>query len=100
MVLSGMAAISISGQVSADAASDYTTNCNSCHNVAIAPALQAPGVGDKAAWAPRIAKGMDALYHTALNGSSVNPVMMPRGGSSLGDDALKAVVDYMVSQSK
>ena len=93
MVLSGMAAISISGQVSADAASD-------CHNVAIAPALQAPGVGDKAAWAPRIAKGMDALYHTALNGSSVNPVMMPRGGSSLGDDALKAVVDYMVSQSK
>ncbi|MBT7307808.1 MAG: hypothetical protein HN842_06295 [Gammaproteobacteria bacterium] len=60
----------------------------------------APGVGDKAAWAPRIAKGMDALYHTAINGSTVNPVMMPRGGSPLKDSELKAVVDHMVAQSK
>ena len=75
-------------------------NCNSCHFAPIAPALQAPGVGDKAAWASRIAKGMDALYDTALNGSKVNPVMMPKGGSSLSDDAVKAVVDYMVAQSK
>lgn len=100
MVLGGVAAVSMSANVSADAAADYMGTCNSCHNIAVAPALQAPGVGDKAAWAPRIAKGMDALYATAINGSTVNPVMMPRGGSSLSDDRLKAVVDYMVGQSK
>lgn len=100
MMLGAVAAASISANAAADAAADYMAVCNSCHNIAIAPALGAPGVGDKAAWAPRIAKGMDTLYATAINGSTVNPVMMPRGGSSLSDDALKAVVDYMVAQSK
>jgi len=100
MVLGGIAAASISANAAADAAADYMANCNSCHFAPIAPALQAPGVGDKAAWASRIAKGMDALYDTALNGSKVNPVMMPKGGSSLSDDAVKAVVDYRVAQSK
>ena len=100
MMLSGVAAVSISTTAAASAEADYMANCNSCHNIAIAPALQAPGVGDKAAWAPRVAKGMDALYATSINGSTVNPVMMPRGGSSLNDEKLKAVVDYMVAKSK
>ncbi len=100
MMLGAVAASTLSVNAFADAAADYMGACNSCHNIAVAPALQAPGVGDKAAWAPRIAKGMDALYATAINGSTVNPVMMPRGGSSLSDDKLKAVVDYMVAQSK
>ncbi len=100
MALSVVAAASISANASAGAEADYMAVCNSCHNAAVAPALAAPGVGDKAAWADRVAKGMDALYNTAINGSTVNPVMMPRGGSSLSDDQLKAVVDYMVAKSK
>ncbi len=100
MVLGTVATTLFSANVFADAAADYMGACNSCHFSAVAPALGAPGLGDKAAWAPRIAKGMDALYNTAINGSTVNPVMMPRGGSALSDDALKAVVDYMVNQSK
>ncbi len=100
MVLAGVATTAMSANVSADAVSDYNSLCKSCHDKAIAPALAAPGVGDKAAWTDRIAKGMDTLYHTAINGSTVNPVMMPRGGSSLSDDAIKAVVDYMVAESK
>ncbi len=99
-ILTAAAAITLSANVFAGAEADFMANCNSCHNIAVAPALQAPGVGDKKAWAPRIAKGMDALYHTALNGSTVNPVMMPRGGSSLSDEKIKAVVDYMVSKSQ
>lgn len=100
MVLGTAATMLLSANAFADATADYMGACNSCHNPAVAPALAAPGVGDKAAWAPRIAKGMDALYGTAINGSATNPVMMPRGGSSLSDDKLKAVVDYMVNQSK
>ncbi|MBT3348028.1 MAG: hypothetical protein HOM84_03565 [Thiotrichales bacterium] len=99
-VVAGVVGIAISMGAAASAESDYLTSCNSCHTPAVAPALQAPGLGDKAAWAPRIAKGMDALYDTAFNGSKTNPVMMPRGGSALSDDALKAVVDYMVSKGK
>lgn len=100
MMLGAAAAMTLSVNAFAGAEADYMASCNSCHFIAVAPALQAPGVGDKAAWESRIAKGMDALYATAINGSSVNPVMMPRGGSALSDDALKAVVDYMVSKSK
>ncbi len=100
MVLAAVATASLSANASADAAADYAASCKSCHDAAIAPALGAPGVGDKGAWAARIAKGMDALYDVALNGSTVNPVMMPKGGSALSDEAVKAVVDYMVAQSK
>ncbi len=95
-----IAATTLSANVSAGAEADYMASCKSCHDPAIAPALAAPGFGDKAAWAPRIAKGMDALYNTAINGSTVNPVMMPRGGSTLSDDALKAVVDHMVAAAR
>jgi len=93
-------AMAASQSVIADAAGDFAAGCFACHSPATAAAVGAPGMGDKAAWAPRIAKGMDALYATAINGSATNPLMMPRGGTGLSDDALKAVVDYMVAQSK
>ncbi len=84
---------------SADGAALYQTNCFVCHGPT-APAVQAPQVGVKANWEARIANGMDALYTTAINGSTKNPVMAPRGGTALSDGELKAVVDYMVAQSK
>ena len=55
-------------------------------------------VGDKAAWAPRIATGKPALYKSALKGKGAMP---PKGGNAaLSDDAVKAAVDYMLAAAK
>jgi cytochrome c5 len=71
----------------------YTTTCLSCHGAAV---LGAPKLGDKAMWAPRIAKGVDALYKSSTDGLKMMP---PRGGNAgLKDEELKAAVDYMVSK--
>jgi cytochrome c5 len=71
--------------------------CQVCHT---ADFSGAPMVTDKGAWAPRIGKGKDALYASALKGL-VGPKgteMPARGGNSaLTDDQVKAAVDYMVA---
>jgi cytochrome c5 len=73
----------------------YTASCAACH---ASGAAGAPKLGDKAAWAPRIKGGNDGLYNSAINGKNAMP---PKGGNaSLSDADVKAVVDYMVSQSK
>jgi len=73
------------------------TVCTACHGPAGIP--QSPKIGDKAAWAPRIAQGMDVLYHSALNGK--NNIMPARGGNpALSDDEVKAAVDYLVKQAR
>ena len=73
----------------------YTASCAACH---ASGAAGAPKLGDKAAWAPRIKAGNEGLYNSALNGKNAMP---PKGGNaSLSDADVKAVVDYMVSQSK
>jgi cytochrome c5 len=54
-------------------------------------------VGDKAAWAPRVAQGVDALTASAIKGKGAMP---PRGGSSASDAEIKAVVTYMTNASK
>jgi cytochrome c5 len=68
--------------------------CSTCHGAGIAGA---PKVGDKAAWAPRIAQGIDALTANAIKGKGAMP---PKGGSSASDADIKAVVTYMVNASK
>jgi len=69
--------------------------CTACHGTGVAGA---PKFGDKAAWAPRIAQGKDALYNSALHGKNAMP---PKGGmASLPDADVKAAVDYMVSAAK
>jgi cytochrome c5 len=68
--------------------------CSTCHTPGIAGA---PKVGDKAAWAPRIAQGIDALTANAIKGKGAMP---PKGGSSASDADIKAVVTYMVNASK
>jgi cytochrome c5 len=69
--------------------------CFSCHDSGVAGA---PKLGDKAAWAPRIATGNDAMYATSLNGKGAMPA---KGGNpALSDAEVKAAVDFMVAQSK
>jgi len=78
-----------------DGATVYNTICTACHAAGLAGA---PKTGDKAAWAPRIATGMDALLKSATNGKNAMP---PRGGATdLTDDELKAAVEYLVGQAK
>ena len=79
----------------------YKTVCKNCHDAPMAAGVMSPELGKKEQWAPRIAKGMDALYEVAFNGSKVNPAMVPRGTcADCTDDELKAAVDYMVEKSK
>jgi cytochrome c5 len=73
----------------------YEAVCFVCHAAGVA---NAPKFADKAAWAPRIASGMDTLYHSVLNGKGAMPAK--GGNASLAEADLKAAVDYMVSQAK
>ncbi|MDX1336068.1 MAG: c-type cytochrome, partial [Gammaproteobacteria bacterium] len=57
--------VAASGAVMADGKAIYKQVCFTCHDAGIAGA---PKLGDKAAWAPRIATGMEALYATSING--------------------------------
>ena len=77
-----------------DAKSAYTASCFACHGTG---AAGAPKTGDKGAWTKRIAKGMSTLVDHAINGFQGMP---PKGGSSLSDEAVEAVVKYMVKESK
>jgi len=73
----------------------YDTTCMVCHATGVAGA---PKFGDKAAWAPHLVHGMDALLQSALKGKGAMP---PKGGNpSLSDDEVRAAVEFMVSQSK
>ena len=73
----------------------YDKACFTCHKTGVAGS---PITGNKEAWASRIATGIEALYSTALKGKGAMP---PKGGNmSLEDDAVKAAVDYMVSELK
>lgn len=72
----------------------YKQSCISCHGTGVAGS---PKMGDAAAWAPRIAKGNDALYNSAKNGVA-GTAMMARGTCVACSDAeLEAAVDFMIS---
>lgn len=77
----------------------YQASCVACHDAGIAGA---PKVGEKGQWAKRIAKGLDTLYASAVNGLQGSAGVMPaKGGNpALSDAEVKAAVDYMVVRSK
>ncbi|MEZ5478063.1 MAG: c-type cytochrome [Thiolinea sp.] len=70
----------------------YRGICFSCHDSGVA---NSPKPGDKAAWEPRIAAGIDALYNSVLQGKGHAG---QRRQSALSDDEIKAAVDWMVAQ--
>ena len=72
----------------------YKQACMMCHAAGVA---NAPKLGDKAAWAPRLAQGMPVLVQSAIKGKGAMP---PRGGSSASDADITASVEYMVNASK
>ena len=87
--------LAVSGSVLADGQKTYQATCQACHN---SGAAGAPKLGDKAAWAPRIATGIDAMLAVAIKGKGAMP---PKGAcAACTDDDLKAAIEYMVSQSQ
>ena len=79
----------------ADGKTTYDTVCTACHSTG---AAGAPKLGDKAAWKPRLAQGVNTLYASALKGKGAMP---PKGGNTATPDAaVKAAVDYMAAAAK
>jgi nitrate/TMAO reductase-like tetraheme cytochrome c subunit len=70
----------------------YAKNCAACHNA------MEPKLGDKAAWAPLLKLGDQALVDATIHGKGVMPA---RGGNaSLSDADIKAAVGYMTSAAR
>ena len=77
-----------------DGATIYNTVCGACHNTG---AAGAPKVDDKAAWAPRVGQGKDALYKSAIAGKGAMP---PKGGAAdLTDNELKRAVAFLANKA-
>ena len=73
----------------------YNSYCFACHTTGVS---QAPVLGDRSAWMPRLRKGVDVLYESTFNGLN----LMPARGTcaNCSDDELQATVDYMIEQSR
>jgi cytochrome c5 len=85
------------GGAAKDPETVYNSFCMACHGTG---ANNAPIFGNVEAWAPRIAKGIDALYESALNGFN-NGAMPPKGlCMDCSEDEIKATVDHIVAASQ
>ncbi|WP_417251786.1 c-type cytochrome [Castellaniella sp.] len=70
----------------------YKSACIACHSTG---AANAPKLGNKKAWEPIIARGMDEMMSVATHGKGAMPA---RGGTKADDATLRAAVEYMVSR--
>jgi len=69
----------------------FEAQCTTCHTAGL---LGAPKFGDAAAWAPRVAKGYDALLTSALHGKNSMPA---QGGGDYSDFEVGRAVVYMAN---
>jgi len=73
----------------------YEETCHICHDTG---AANAPKLGDKTVWGPRIAEGIDVLVKHAMEGYNAMP---PKGTCMTCDeDEIRKTVEYMVSKAK
>jgi cytochrome c5 len=85
----------IKGPIIRSAQEIYVQVCADCHD---GGALGSPVMGDKGAWASRVAQGMDTLVSHAINGFNKMPA---RGGDpDLTDEDVRKTVQYMVDALK
>ena len=75
----------------------YQTFCFACHATGV---NNAPVLGNLEHWAPRIAKGVEVLYESSING--FNGAAMPPKGLCMdcSNEDLQATVDYIVQASQ
>ncbi len=91
----GAAAVASSGPRSGEDV--YQAACFACHGTG---AGGAPVVGDIAAWADRIGKGMDVLYASGVNGIPGTGMIAKGGCMACSDEEVNAAVDFMVAGSQ
>ncbi len=97
LILTAAAALMLPAAANAERTGEevYKSKCFVCHASGIAGA---PKLGDAAAWAPRIAKGADALLATATSGIAAMP---PKGTCMDCTDAeVAASIEHMISNSQ
>lgn len=75
----------------------YKTACAACHDQGTAGA---PRLGDRAAWAPRLKQGVDALYKVGLAGKPGTAMVAKGGYARLTDAEVRAAVDFMVARAR
>ena len=72
----------------------YKSFCTACHQTG---AAGAPKTGDKAAWAPRIALGLDGLTKSAIAGKNAMP---PKGTAANASEVeIAEAIKFMTNQS-
>ncbi len=73
----------------------YDASCAGCHDSGM---MGAPKPGDKANWAPRIAKGIDAVNSNAIKGFTGKAGMMPPkgGNAALTDEEVINATAYLI----
>lgn len=69
----------------------YESNCKVCHEAGL---LDAPKYGDKAAWTPRLAKGIETLHMHSAQGFNKMPA---QATDKVSEAEVYAAVDYMVA---
>lgn len=73
----------------------YNRVCAACHSTG---AANAPKLGDKAAWEPRLSLGLDGLLKSAIAGKNAMP---PRGTcADCSDGDLQASIEFMLSKAQ
>ncbi|MDO5057625.1 MAG: c-type cytochrome [Lautropia sp.] len=65
--------------------------CAACHDTGVSGA---PKYGDAAAWAPRIAQGLDTLLNSAMKGKGA---MAPQSGGEYTDQEIANAVVYLAN---
>ena len=68
----------------------YNEACMACHTTG---AGGAPMLGNVEQWEPRIAKGIDALHNSGLNGVAGTAMMAKGGRADLSDEQVMAAVE-------
>ena len=73
----------------------YAATCAACHD---SGAAGAPRTGDREAWAPRLAQGMDRLAQHAIQGFKAMP---PKGGcAECSEVEIRAAVEQLVAKAR
>jgi cytochrome c5 len=72
----------------------YNGGCLACHATGVAGA---PKPGDKAAWEPRMAQGLDGLVNSVIKGKNAMP---PKGGNpNWSDEEIRNAVTFMLDET-
>jgi cytochrome c5 len=67
--------------------------CAACHQAGVA---NAPKLGDKAAWAPRLKLGLNGMLQSVIKGKGA---MAARAGTSFTDQELAGAIVFMANQA-